>query len=180
MPYSVTESQTHAFGDGCLYNITFAAEDDDGGYGEDRVPVVITDADNKYRSEGYWQSQFGSVSDPAKLECYIAIASHMSTVFDEVRDASTIDAAFDILFLKKNGGSPIEQFDRELLVVWLNFANGAIGYFDLLDTDKDGVGDTPFYEVVLDAESIRLNPDSTKAEIKEQTALLHHVYQMVK
>jgi hypothetical protein len=68
--------------------------------------------------------------------------------------------------------------DRELLTVWLNFANGAIEYLELLDTDKDGVGDTLFGDVVAAAEAVRLDAAATDEEIREQTNILHHVKQM--
>lgn len=179
---TVTENQTHAFGDACLYVVSFMAEDDDGGQGEDYVAVIITANADKARLEGYWQHQYsgkGKIDfDQATLEGYLAIIGHMSTVFNEPRDASTIEKAHDVLFLKQNNGSATEQLDRELLVVWLNFANGTIDYMELLDTDKDGIGDTPFAGVVAAAEVVRLNPDATKSEIKEQTNILHHVNQM--
>ena len=181
-PVTVTEMQTHAFGDACLYDVSFMADDDDGGHGEDHVAVIITANADKARREGYWQHQYsgkGKIDfDQTTLEGYLAIIGHMSTVFNEARDASTIEKAHDVLFLKQNDGSAIEQLDRELLVAWLNFANGAIEYTELLDTDKDGAGDTPFVDVVAAAEAVRLNPDATKSEIKEQTNIVHHVIQM--
>ena len=97
----------------------------------------------------------------------------MSAVFSEVRDASTIEKAHDVLFLKQNQGSAIEQLDRDLLVLWLNFANGGILHTQLVDTDKDGVGDTPMIYVVMAAESVRLDPNATDKEIREQTRILH-------
>jgi len=185
VPHDVTEKQTHAFGDACLYNISFMAVDDDGGHGEDNVAVIITGgADNRARLEGYWQHQYsgkGKIDfDQATLEGYLAIVGYMSTVFNEARDAPTIEQAHDVIFLKQNDGSAIEQLDRELLVVWLNFANGAIGYMELVDTDKDGIGDTLFADVVAVAEGVRLNSDATKVEIKEQTNILHHILEMGK
>ncbi|HYG57099.1 MAG TPA: hypothetical protein VD902_03425 [Symbiobacteriaceae bacterium] len=46
---------------------------------------------------------------------------------------------------------------------WLNFANGAIGYDELMDTDGDGVADTPFYVAMAGAEAVRLDPLATGA-----------------
>jgi hypothetical protein len=182
VPRDVTDTRTHTFGDACLYEIRFLVDDDDGGHGEDRATVIITANANKARSEGYWQHQYsgeGNIDfDQATLECYLAIVSHASTVFNEERDASTIEQAHDVLFLKQNQGSKREKLDRELLVVWLNFANGAIEYLELLDTDKDGIGDTPFADVVAAAEAVRLDPGATDKEIREQTNILHHVKQM--
>jgi len=165
-PRDITDEQTHAFADACLYEISFLADDDDGGYGEDRAFVIITGNADKARSEGYWQHQYsgnGNIDfDQETLECYLAIVGFMSTVFDEARDASTIEMAYDVLFLKQNQGSEIEQFDRELLTVWLNFANGALEF-------------TEFSDVVAIAENVRLDPNATDKEIREQTNILHHI-----
>ena len=155
------------------------ADDDDGGHGEDHVAVIITGNAGTARMEGYWQHQYSGRGkmdfDQTTLEGYLAVIDFMSTVFNEARDASTIEKAHDVLFLKGNGGSEIEQLDRELLVVWLNFACGAIDYTELVDTDEDGIGDTPFATVVAAAEAVRLDPDATKMEIKGQTTIVHHV-----
>jgi hypothetical protein len=202
IPYIVTETQNHTFTDGCLYNISFSATDDDGGYAADYAPVIITGQDSIVRNAGYWQKQIGYQIEPpylrnrygvddrgnvgridfddASLECYLATISHVSTVFNEARDASTIEAAFDVLFLENNQGTPIEHLDRALLSVWLNFTNGGIDYDTLIDTDDDGVGDTPFYEVVMGAEATRLDPNATLAEIKAQVVQMHRIFSMVK
>jgi hypothetical protein len=181
-PRDVTDMRTHTFSDACLYEISFLVDDDDGGHGQDQAMVIITGNADKARSEGYWQHQYsgkGNIDfDQATLECYLAIVDFVSTVFNEERDASTIEQAHDVLFLKQNQGSEREQLDRELLTVWLNFANGAIEYLELLDTDKDGVGDTLFGDVVAAAEAVRLDAAATDEEIREQTNILHHVKQM--
>lgn len=39
-----------------------------------------------------------------------------------------------------------------------NFANGAVEYDELVDTDFDGVPDTPLLDVLCDAEAARLDP----------------------
>jgi len=168
-PRDITDEQIQAFTDACLYEISFLADDDDGGHGEDQAFVIITGNADKARSEGYWQHQYGGNGnidfDQETLECYLAIVGFMSTVFDEARDASTIENAYDVLFLAHNQGSEIEQFDRELLVVWLNFANGSLEY-------------TEFSDIVAIAESVRLDPNATDREIREQTNILHHIKQL--
>lgn len=142
--------------------------------------VVTGDADWT-RREGYWQHQCNGDGetdfDSDRLECYLSIIDHMSTVFGEVRTISTADMAFEVLFMEHNGGSAIEELDRELLVAWLNCANGGIAYDEPLDSDKDGVGDRSFLDLVLTAEAVRLNPNSTERQVKEQTRILHDVIQ---
>ncbi len=65
-------------------------------------------------------------------------------------------------------------------MAWLNFANGAWQYMELLDTDNDGIVDTPFYDLMVDAEGSRNNPDTSKAEIKVLINLVHHINQISK
>ena len=93
------------------------------------------------------------------LQCYLQIAVQLSLVFNT--PLTRADAA-DILFLQQNHGSALELFDRELLVAWLSFADGAIGLGDPVDTNGDGVADTTFGAVLLAAETVRLNPGSTR------------------
>lgn len=176
-PRDVTDIQLHAFGDACVYEISFLALDDDGGSSSDQVKVLITGNADKTRSEGYWQHQYrrnGNTDfDDATLECYLLIVDYVSNVFNTERDASTIESAHDVLFLKQNGGSVTEQFDRELLRTWLNFANGALEYKQLVDTNKDGTPDTELWMVIASAESVRLNPAATDKDIREATQILH-------
>jgi hypothetical protein len=181
-PRDITDEQTQAFADACLYEISFLADDDDGGHGQDSANVLITGNADRTRSAGYWQHQYGGNGnidfDQATLECYLAVVGYVSTVFDEERDASTIELAYNVLFMQQNEGEAREHFDRELLTVWLNFANGAYEYNQMLDTDQDGVFDTPLVEVVATAEAVRLDPTASEAEIREQKNILHHIPQM--
>jgi hypothetical protein len=176
-PRDVMDMQTSAFDDACLYLISFLAEDDDGGSSFDQAYVLTTGNAEQTRSEGYWQHQFHQVGntdfEDEELECYLEIIGFVSTVFNEVRDASTIEAAYDVLFLQGNQGSEAEQFDRELLTVWLNFANGAVAYDQLIDTDSDGVPDTQLAVLVAVAEGVRLDPLATPDELRDQTQILH-------
>jgi hypothetical protein len=126
--------------------------------------VLIVGNETKRRSSGYWQHQYrgnGKIDyTAAELDCFLAIAGYISTVFDEAQDASTRALAHDVLFLKQNGGTPSEQFDRALLTALLNFANGSLGYAELS-------------AVLGAAEAVRLNPASTAAQFHAQRQILH-------
>ena len=65
-----------------------------------------------------------------------------------------------------------ELLDRQLLAVWLNFANGSIEYDELLDTDGDGIPETAFADAVAAAEAVRLDPGATRAELDQQKDFL--------
>ena len=175
-PRDVELTATHTYVDACLYELSVAAVDDDGGTGVDEANVIIVGSADETRSAGFWRHQYRrngrTQFDVPTLECYLEIAGYMSTVFDEVNDASTLALAEAILDPKRNRGSSDEIFDRQLLAVWLNFANGSIGFDELVDTDADGAPDTPFAVAVADAEAVRTNPGSTRRAILAQKDVL--------
>ena len=177
-PRTVVDDEPHAFSDACFYTVTFGASDDDGGSASAQVNVIITGNASVPRNAGYWQTQYRprptSFTEERRL-CYLAIAGFMSQVFDEVRDASTVAHAFDVLFVKQNEGDALEQLDRQLLAAWLNFANGAFDLATLVDTDGNGSADTSFGTVMANAEAVRLNPASTAAQIHAQRDILEQI-----
>jgi hypothetical protein len=175
-PRDVTDDQSHAFSDACLYEIRFGARDDDGGSAQDVAFVIVTARPAAARSAGYWYQQFGprksrTLTD-AEQVCYLALVNHMSAVFSEVRPAATVAEAADVLNVKGNGGDLSQIFDRQLLAAWLNFANGAAGLGELIDTDGDGSGDTAFSDMMAAAEAARLDPTTTRAALEAQKDIL--------
>lgn len=180
VPNEVTETRSHTFDAPSLYQVSFEAVDDDAAVGRDEVPVVIVSLiSNRSRLAGYWQHQLSRRGrtdfEDTTLDSYLSIIGHMSAVFGEVRDVSTVAAAHDVLHLEQNAGSPQEKLDRELLVAWLNFCNAAFGYTELVDTDGDGIDDTPLGSALAVAEVVRLNPGATTAELNAQRAIVHAV-----
>lgn len=122
---------------------------------------------------GYWYQQYRQgrsqkIGDDT-LNCYLDIINFASSVFSEERAASTIDEAETVL---KAAKQPEFKLDRQLLSAWLNFANGTVALDELIDTDGDNVPDTAFYDVMVAAETVRLNPSATKAELLAQKDIL--------
>jgi len=95
----------------------------------------------------------------------------MSQVFNEVRDAST-PAAATAVFNRAGSSVATDIFDVQLLAAWMNFADGRVALTDLVDTNRDGVPDTVFSTLMAEAEAVRLNPASTRAEILAQATRL--------
>jgi hypothetical protein len=176
-PRDVIDMQTHAFEDACLYIIVFAALDDDGGTADDSAYVLIVGNAGDVRSAGYWHHQYrqkGNVDFTVEeLECYLAIVNHVSLVFDEEVPLTTLQDAVGVL--KANASEMIDQLDRQLLAALLNFANGAVEWDELIDTDGNGIGDTAFSAVIAQAESVRLNPASTRGQLEAQKDLLEAI-----
>lgn len=177
-PRDVTDEQSHAFGDACAYEITFASLDDDGGNGEDSADVIITGNAEETEGSGYWHRQYkeqgSKVFSEEALDCYLAIVRFVSGVFDEERPLSTKAEARDALKSVDTSGSR-QILDQQLVAVWLNFANGALDLDELVDTDGDGTADTAFGDAVATAEAVRLDPNATTAEFNEQKDILEQI-----
>ena len=181
-PRDVTDDQTHAFVDACLYEIVLASDDDDGGHGEDSATVIVVGDAEQIRSAGYWQQQVQFTQQNKKnadfeaetLLCYLDIIRVTSLIFDEQESLSTLQDARDVLKVGQKT-THHEQLLRQILASWLNFANGSIAIDELVDTDADNVPDSVFSGVISDAEAVFLNPASTIEELSEQIAMLDSV-----
>lgn len=175
-PRDVTDSQSHMFTGACFYEVGFAALDDDGGSASDSVDVVILGNAGLARSAGYWYQQYrggpAQQLDDVTLACYLEIVGLVSSVFDELTDASTPAKARGVLRNPSAASDVRVQLDRQLLAAWLNFANGAVGWDELVDTDGDGVVDTEFGVVVSAAEADRVNPASSDAVLEAHKDVL--------
>jgi hypothetical protein len=178
-PRDITDTKSHAF-TACVYDVGFKSVDDDAGASlTDTVKVLVTGSADAGRQSGYWAHQYrlnGKGDFDAKtLTCYLQIAGFTSKIFNEVRDVSTFDKAQKLLFSQGNTVSKRDQLDRDLLTAWLNFANGAVGYAELVDTDGNGTKDTQFHTAVETAEAVRLNPASTPAQLDQQRIIINRI-----
>ena len=175
----MTDTKSHAFGEACFYTIALDATDDDAGNAvDDTASVIIAGNASLERGAGYWLTQYRprpSAFSEARRTCYLAIARFMSTVFDETRNASTVALAFEVLDVGANGGDASQKLDRELMAAWLNFANGAFGLTELVDTNGDKAPDTPFATMMATAEAVRNNPLSTQLQLLAQRDILERV-----
>lgn len=178
-PRDVTMTETHVYGDACLFELGVTATDDDGGVSDtDTAAVVVTGNATESKGHGWWLNQYrvkkSNVFTPAELQCYLDIVGYFSLVFSEEKDASTRAAA--TLVLQNPAKAPADViFDQHALGAWLNFANGSVS----LDTPVDTVGgpapDTTFGAAMLTAETVRVNPASTSAQIKAQKDIVERI-----
>jgi len=166
----ITDVQAKTWMDACYFSIELRATDDDAGTSIANANVVITGNSGRARSSGYWQTQYRSVRNSAlgeaTLQCYLDIAAHLSVVFGELRNAGTLAQAGNVLQPRGNSGDTRPLLEQQLLAAWINFANGAFGWHDLVDTNRDGVPDTAFSVAVMEAEATRANPASTRAQLE--------------
>jgi hypothetical protein len=96
-------------------------------------------------------------------------------VFNEQRDVSTFELAQKLLFAQGASVSKRDPLDRDLLTAWLNFAGGAVGYAELVDTDGNGTKDMQFHTAVENAEAVRLNPAATPAQLDQERAIINRI-----
>ena len=174
---SFVNPQSKTFAAACLRQVSLAASDDDAGSGSATIAVVVAGTSRRARTSGYWQTQYRQVrSSPvgeAALTCYLQIASHLSAVFDERRAAGTFAQAAGVL---QGGGSDMARIlEQQLLAAWINFADGAWTWGQLVDTTGDGVPDVTFGAAILAAEAVRLDPAATRAALEAQKNVLERL-----
>ncbi|MEV8371778.1 S8 family serine peptidase [Kribbella sp. NPDC056861] len=176
-PRDVTDSKSHVFGSACSYDVGFGSKDDDGGVAADSARVVVTGNARLTRIAPLWflQTRAGLRVPPidlpvSTLNCYLQVVQHMSPVFSEAKDVSTMAKANSVLNIQLL--NPKAEFDRQALAAWLNFADGSFDLGTRVDTNLDLHLDSTFGAVMAQAESIRLNPASTNAQLRQQTLLL--------
>ena len=175
-PRDISAASNHAFAKACVYTSGLGVTDDDAGSTTGSLNVVIVGNNHPNRPHGYWRQQnrfyaFGTGPAPDfdadTLNCYLGIAAYMSRVFN----AQTFAQAYDVLDTSGTSQSN-ELFDEQLLTAWLNFANGAIEWNRLVDTNRDRTPDTPFLTAMEAAETLRLNPATTRTQLDAMKRIL--------
>jgi hypothetical protein len=178
-PRNESQTRSHAYGKACAFETTFSSTDDDAGSAGDTANVIIVGNAVDNGLVGFWSAQFKSYLtghgkpkyDAPTLTCYLTIARYMSRVFDEKTPATTFAQA-DAVLSTAGTSDMVRLFDQQLLAAWLNFANGAIEYDQLVDTDANRTLDTPFLQAMADAEAVRLNPSTTRAQLERKKNML--------
>jgi murein DD-endopeptidase MepM/ murein hydrolase activator NlpD len=177
-PRHEPDQASHTYSEACLFEVTFSAADDDGGAGSATMDVVITGNAEQARSSGYWNSEYRMVKNPdftpAALQCYLDIVNHVSVVFSDHRNLHSADDAVDVLWTRGRSTED-DLFDRQLLAAWLNFSNGAYRLNQMVDTTGNGVPDTFYHDVMLQAETLRTDPARIRSEVLAMKDLLERL-----
>jgi hypothetical protein len=178
-PRDFSPSAGHAFTQACTYTSALQVADDDGGTATGSLNLVIVGNNHPNRASGYWKQQYryyflGSGPAPdidaTTASCYLKIVGYMSRIFSERTAAATYATAYNVLDPPATG--TMEQlYDQQLLANWLNFANGAIDWNRLVDTNGDKRVDTQFLTAMVQAENLRLaaNPNRKQLDAMKKT-----------
>ena len=184
-PRAFTSSVTHPYAAPCAYSATLSAVDDDGGTSKpDLVHVVIVATAHAFQPNGFWKNSYAvrgqSTISAADLACYLKIVDQTSAVFgpgDPIALASSTDA---FAILSRVTGTNAELFDRDVLVAWLNVANGALPLTTPLDLNGDGKPDRTAAAVLADAEHVRLNRASTQQQIDAARQTVNNLLNVIR
>ena len=178
-PRDVTRSQTHAYADACAYTLDTTVTDDDLGSASDSALVLITgngttSTGPRLVAQPVPRQEVERLHPGASCSATSTSSARLSLVFDEHKDASTRAAA--TLVLNNPAKSPADViFDQQALGAWLNFANGSVKLSTPVDSDGNGSLDSTFGATMLHAETVRVNPASTSAQIKAQKDVVERI-----
>ena len=139
--------------------------DDDGGTNLSSLPKLVTGNAVRPLGDGLWRQQFSGKANPQidnrTLQSYLDVVGFASRVFNEKVPAATLAQAQAVL---QPGGASVGDTDpsnmkgkatQEAFMAWLNFANGGVGWNQIV-----GNGQT-FRDAMAQVENILLTPNRT-------------------
>ena len=166
-PTSASDTGSVNFSAAGIYTVDVTVTDDDGGSDNDSLAKLVVDNRDCTRSQGFWSHQFRPNGkhhvDDATLLVYLAMIEFASPAFSEVADISTLAAAADIMTY--GGPDKRAKATKQALAAWLNWASGAIGWTELIDTDGDNVADTPFNAVIAAVDAVILDGGASNGDL---------------
>lgn len=166
-PFEAIDSVQVAFDIPGLHKIEIEVLDDDQASAQDSLAVLVTDDHEGIQSRSYWLKQFSDSGDPqidrATLQAYLDLINYASAIFPEKVSLGTIEEAQHILAIKNK--KIRSTLDAHLLVAWLNFAQGTIGWEQQIDTNLNCRGDTPFHQVITRIEASLSKPSLSNNDL---------------
>jgi hypothetical protein len=166
-PFTATDIGQASFASPGMYSLELSVTDDDGGASVVTAAKLVTGTEACTQGQGFWKHQLSGQGrhqvDDDTLEAYLALVNHASSLFSERTPVSSLVEAGAVMDAKGPGMRP--KAEAQLLAAWLNFGQGSVGWDELVDTDRDGVGDMAFHDVVAEAEALLLQPDPSQQEL---------------
>ncbi|MHB1987566.1 MAG: hypothetical protein ACYCSF_06240 [Acidimicrobiales bacterium] len=177
-PVSGTDPVAHTWSTACLYNVGFSAADGDGGSGAASTDAVVTGNSPMAWQAGYWLSLYRRGLDPA-LSCDMQIAARMSAIFNGPSSVvpgapvPLVTASDAVAVLQPRSNDPKLMLEREILTMWLDYADGAFTYAAQVHPSGSPSGYDPTFGALMNsAEEVALNPASTSSELRQMRKYL--------
>lgn len=177
-PVSGKDPVTHSWATSCLYNVGFSATDADGASSAAATDSVVTGTSGMAWQAGHWKQQFDSAPS-SELDCDLAIVQRMSALFDGPHSVvssapvpmSTVADAQAVL--QPTSSSTRAHLEREILTLWLDYANGAFTYNQTVHPSGSPATYQPtFHALMGSAESAALNPSATDQRMQQLASYL--------
>jgi hypothetical protein len=173
-PFQATDSAGAIFETPGIHDIGIEVTDDDLGVSSDRIPVIVIDNGGVPQGRMFWLKQFSGAGssqiDSNELQAYLSITNFASKYFSEIREVKSLEEARDIL--APNYSSLRNTVEAYLLVAWLNFAQGAIGWDEQMDTNRDCAADISFYKALHDVEEVLINMSASPMDLLQAKNLI--------
>jgi hypothetical protein len=151
-----------------MHVLWLEVSDDDSGSAQISMPKVVRDNLSCTRSFGFWGHQFRGKGrqhiDDATLGGLLEIIDSTSGYFSEARSATSLDEAMEVL--NPRGPGMLQKAEAQLLSAWLNFTSGSVHWEQIISIEADdgSIIELPFHEVILRAEALLLDPESTASD----------------
>lgn len=175
-PRDLVDDHSHTWANACLYSsVRFDSADDDNGLGSDTVAVVVTGNETTGHEKGWWKEQYDGKGGTKnlgadRLTCYLRIVSFMSAIFPERHALTTAADALDVLEPSHPTNEEQAKLQTEILLSWLNFANGAFQYTQTAE-DVMGFGERALVNAAATKDDLnKVREALSQLEDAQQTA----------
>ena len=163
-PFNRTDTDRVTFTSAGIYTARVEVSDDEGAADFKSLPQVVTGNATSNQDDGFWRQQFSSrgahqFSD-LTLQNYLNIVSFSSRLFSERVGAMTLLQGQAVM---QPGGARVGDTDpsnmkgkatQEAFTSWLNFANGGVGWNQLIPNGQT------FHDAMAEVETVLLDPSS--------------------
>ena len=129
-PFAADDSIDAVFPDAAFVQLQLTLSDDDGGASDAEGGAIVTGIADTTEGDGWWQHQYAGTGSPQlDDDTPLAYLGHRQRGVQRVLrgcTAATLEDAHAIL--SPPGGDRRARASAALLVAWLHFASGAVGW----------------------------------------------------
>ena len=163
-PFNASDSVDALFAAPGVEEVDLVLSDDDGGFDNASVGVIVTGTADSTEGKGWWKHQYSGNGSPqidtATAEGYLEIVNAVSSVFSETHAVNTMADVHAVL--SPTGSDRRSAARAELMAAWLQFASGAVDWDATIQLNS---GPVAFLQLMSTAEAVINNPASTNAQL---------------